>query len=51
LWGLAFFSGQFIDEHPRGFLRGESLKESDSPPDPDVVAQAIVEDLETSLEF
>jgi hypothetical protein len=32
-------------------LRYESLKESDNIPDPDVVAQAIVEDLETFLEF
>jgi hypothetical protein len=42
-----------MDEHSaRLFLRGESLKESDSPPDPDdVVAQAIVEDLETFREF
>ena len=33
------------------WLRYESLEESDSPPDPDVVAQAIVEDVETSVEF
>jgi len=32
-------------------LRDESLEESDNLPDLDVVAQAIVEDLETFLEF
>jgi type I restriction enzyme M protein len=32
-------------------LRYESLEESDNLPDPEVLAQEIVEDLETSLEF
>jgi len=32
-------------------LRDESLEESDNLPDLDVVAQAVVEDLETFLEF
>jgi type I restriction enzyme M protein len=31
-------------------LRGESLEESDNLPDPDVLAQEIVEDLEAALE-
>ena len=33
------------------FLRAERLEESDNLPDPDVVAQEIVEDLESFLEF
>ena len=33
------------------WLRYESLEESDNLPDPDVLAQEIVEDLETFLEF
>jgi type I restriction enzyme M protein len=32
------------------WLRDESLEESDNLPDPDVLAQEIVEDLETALE-
>jgi hypothetical protein len=32
------------------WLRGESLKEFDNLPDPDVLAQEIVEDLEAALE-
>ena len=33
------------------WLRYESLEESDNLPDPDVLAQEIVKDLETFLEF
>jgi hypothetical protein len=33
------------------WLRYESLEESDNLPDPEVLAQEIVEDLESSLEF
>jgi type I restriction enzyme M protein len=32
------------------WLRDESLEESDNPPDADVLAQEIVEDLEAALE-
>jgi len=32
------------------WLRYESLEESDNPPDPDVLTQEIVEDLEAALE-
>jgi type I restriction enzyme M protein len=32
------------------WLRNESLEESDNLPDPDVLAQEIVEDLEAALE-
>jgi type I restriction enzyme M protein len=32
------------------WLRDESLEESDNLPDPDVLAQEIVEDLEAALE-
>ncbi len=32
------------------WLRDESLEDSDNLPDPDVLAQAIVEDLEAALE-
>ena len=33
------------------FVRDERLEEPDNLPDPDVLAQEIVEDLETFLEF
>jgi type I restriction enzyme M protein len=32
------------------WLRDETLEESDNPPDPDVLAQEIVEDLEAAFE-
>ena len=34
----------------RGLVRDESLEDSDNLPDPDVLAQEIVEDLEAALE-
>jgi len=43
-------SGWAVQDPGIFWLRDESLSESDNLPDPDVIAQEIVEDLEAALE-